>query len=92
MEAEEDDKKDEEEGGVNAVTLLNVSDTDPCAAEDLSHDWYKPNMGFGCALFDAHNGFNKLNRYLKCCGMYDIGGQAAASLHLTGIGMKSDAL
>ena len=29
-----------------------------------THSRYKPNTGFGCALFDATNGFNMLDRYL----------------------------
>jgi hypothetical protein len=37
---------------------------DPRAAEDDSHSRYEEGTGFGSALFDARNGFNKLNRYL----------------------------
>ena len=37
---------------------------DPGAAEDDSNSHYKEGAGFGSALFDAWNGFNKLNRYL----------------------------
>jgi len=34
------------------------------AAEDDHHSSYEWGPGFGSALFDARNGFNKLNRYL----------------------------
>jgi hypothetical protein len=37
---------------------------DPGVAEDNSHSRYNEGTGFGSALFDARNGFNKLNRYL----------------------------
>jgi hypothetical protein len=37
---------------------------DPGAAEDASFSHYEPGTGFGSALIDARNGFNKLNRYL----------------------------
>ncbi len=37
---------------------------DPRAAEDASFSRYEPGTGFGSALIDARNGFNKLNRYL----------------------------
>ncbi len=37
---------------------------DPGAAEDDSHCRYEEGTGFGSALFDARNGFNKLNHYL----------------------------
>jgi hypothetical protein len=38
-------------------------DTDPGASLDQTHSRYQPDTGFGCALFDARNGFNELNRY-----------------------------
>ena len=38
-------------------------DSDAGAAPDQTHSRYEPNTGFGCALFDASNGFNRLNRY-----------------------------
>jgi hypothetical protein len=37
---------------------------DPRASEDGSYSRYEEGTGFGLALFDARNGFNKLNRYL----------------------------
>ncbi len=37
---------------------------DSRAAEDASFSCYKPGTGFGSALIDAHNGFNKFNHYL----------------------------
>jgi hypothetical protein len=37
---------------------------DPGAAEDDSQLHYVEGTGFGSALFDARNGFNKLNWYL----------------------------
>ena len=37
---------------------------DPGKADDVSRLRYVPNSGFGTALFDAKNGFNKVNRYL----------------------------
>jgi hypothetical protein len=37
---------------------------DPGPAEDASFSRYEPGTGFGSALIDACNGFNKLNRYL----------------------------
>ncbi len=37
---------------------------DPGEAEDDSQSQYTPDSGFGCALFDARNAFNELNRYL----------------------------
>ncbi len=48
---------------VCAVGLL-APGIDPRAAEDASFSCYEPGTGFGSALIDAHNGFNKLNRYL----------------------------
>ena len=36
---------------------------DPEAAEDTSNSHYEEGTVFGSALFDARNGFNKLNRY-----------------------------
>jgi hypothetical protein len=38
-------------------------DTNPGATLDQDHSRYQPNTGYGCALFDARNGFNELNRY-----------------------------
>ena len=35
-------------------------DTDPGAATDQSYSRYQPNTGYGCALFDARNGFNDM--------------------------------
>ena len=65
--------EEEEEAGdpqVNA-TLRHVRadglldpNVDPGAAEDDCHSCYEAGTGFGTALFDARNGFNKLNRYL----------------------------
>jgi hypothetical protein len=37
---------------------------DPGAAKDASFSRYKPGTGFSSALFDARNGFNKINCYL----------------------------
>ncbi len=37
---------------------------DPGAAEEAEFSRYEPGTGFGSALFDARNGFNKINRYL----------------------------
>ncbi len=34
----------------------------PWAAEDAALSRYEPETGFGCALFDARNGFNEINR------------------------------
>ena len=36
-------------------------DSDPGASLVQTHSRYLPNTGFGCALFYARNGFNKLN-------------------------------
>jgi hypothetical protein len=38
--------------------------TDPGKAADVSCSRYVPDSGFGTVLFDAKNGFNKVNRYL----------------------------
>ncbi len=38
--------------------------TDPGKAADVSRSRYVPDSGFGAALFDAKNGFKKVNRYL----------------------------
>ncbi len=38
--------------------------TDPGATEDATLSWYKPEIGFGSALFDAHKGFKEINHYL----------------------------
>jgi hypothetical protein len=35
---------------------------EPGTAEDDHHSHYKWGTSFGSALFDAHNGFNELNR------------------------------
>ncbi len=40
---------------------LNV---DTGVDEDVSNSRYTPHTGFGTTLFDAHNAFNELNRYL----------------------------
>ncbi len=37
---------------------------DPGAAKDTSNSRYEEGTGFSSALFDARNGFNKLNCYL----------------------------
>jgi hypothetical protein len=41
----------------------------PGGAEDASFSCYKPGTGFGSALINARNGFNKLNRYLMLWNM-----------------------
>ena len=41
-----------------------ASRVNPKAAKDAILSRYKPGTGFGTAIFDAHNGFNELNRYL----------------------------
>ncbi|KAL7426097.1 hypothetical protein ACHAXH_000232 [Discostella pseudostelligera] len=38
---------------------------DPGEAEDDSQSQYTPDSGFGCALFDARNAFNELNRTVE---------------------------
>jgi hypothetical protein len=42
---------------------------DPGAAEETSNSRYEEGTGFGSALFDARNGFNKLNCYLMLWNM-----------------------
>ncbi len=37
---------------------------DPGVAEDARFSPYKPGTGFGSALFNTCNGFNKINCYL----------------------------
>ena len=44
------------------MTIIRA--TDPGKAADLSRLRYVPDSGFGIVLFDAKNGFNKVNRYL----------------------------
>jgi hypothetical protein len=48
------------EGTSMAVTRAR----DPGEPEDVSRSRYVPDSGFGTTLFDAKNGFNKVNRYL----------------------------
>jgi hypothetical protein len=43
---------------------LLAPEVNPGAAEDASFSCYECETGFGSALFDACNGFNKLNHYL----------------------------
>ncbi len=45
-----------------AIAVIRA--TDPGEAADVSCLRYVPNSGFGTRLFDAKNGFNKVNRYL----------------------------
>ena len=44
--------------------MVIIRATDPGKAADVSHSCYVPDSGFGTALFDAKNGFNKVNQYL----------------------------
>ncbi len=64
---EEEDDGDQEalalHRGVRLEGMLGPG-IDPGAAEDNNHSHYEEGTGFGSALFDARNGFNKLNRYL----------------------------
>ena len=46
-----------------AEGLLDLN-VDLGVAEDDCHSRYEAGTGFGSALFDARNGFNKLNCYL----------------------------
>ena len=46
--------------------------TNPRAAEDATFSRYKPETGFGSALFDARNGFNEINHYLILIGKADL--------------------
>jgi hypothetical protein len=49
--------------GVGAEGLANPA-VDTGVAKDIRHSCYKEGVGFGSALFDARNGFNKLTHYL----------------------------
>jgi hypothetical protein len=46
------------------VEGLLATGVDPEVAENTSFSCYEPLTGFGFPLFDAPNGFNKLNCYL----------------------------
>ncbi|KAL3815266.1 hypothetical protein ACHAXA_001878 [Cyclostephanos tholiformis] len=48
---------------IRAESVLTPG-TDPGAAEDATFSRYKPETGFGTALFDARKGFNEINQYL----------------------------
>ena len=65
-EEEEDDDPSNNAALWNCVRAKGVlaPRIDPRAAEDASFSRNEPGTGFGSALIDAHNGFNKLNRYL----------------------------
>jgi hypothetical protein len=63
-------------------------DTDPGAATDQSYSRYLPNTGYGCALFDARNGFNELNRY-QSYGRLATFGPRLVDLHSTPTVMTS---
>ncbi len=52
--------------GILAKGMLDPL-VDPGSAEDDSQSRYVEGTGFGSALFDARNGFNKLNQYLMLC-------------------------
>ena len=47
-----------------STSMAVIRATDPGKAADVSHSCYVPDSGFGTALFDAKNGFNKVNQYL----------------------------
>jgi hypothetical protein len=51
-------------GIVSAPRFVLAPGIDPGAAEDASFSRYLPGTGFGSALINAWNGFNKLNCYL----------------------------
>ncbi len=65
-EEEEDDNPSANTALQNCVRPKGVlaPGIDPGAAEDASFSRYEPGTGFGSALIDARNGFNKLNNYL----------------------------
>jgi hypothetical protein len=46
------------------TSLAVILEIDPGNAVDTSRLHYVPDTGFETALFDAKNGFNKVNRYL----------------------------
>ena len=46
------------------TSIAVIPTTDPGKAADTSRLRYVPDSGFGTALFDTKNGFNKVNRYL----------------------------
>ena len=46
------------------TSMAVIRTTDPGEAADISCSCYVPYSGFWTALFDAKNGFNKVNRYL----------------------------
>jgi hypothetical protein len=65
--------EEEEDGNLSGDTTLRnrvhakgvlPPGIDPGAAEEAKFSCYKPGTGFGSALFNARNGFNKINRYL----------------------------
>ena len=45
-----------------STSMAVIRATDPGKAADVSHSCYVPDSGFGTALFDAKNGFNKVNQ------------------------------
>ena len=45
------------------ISMAVTRATDPGKAKAVSRLRYVPHSGFGTALFDAKNGFNKVNRY-----------------------------
>ena len=76
-EEEEEDTQEDNKGSHNGgrvieecpvrpftTFLLAPHGVDPCAALDQSSSRCEPDTGFCCALFDARNGFNELNRYM----------------------------
>ena len=46
------------------TSMAVIRATDPGKAADVSRSGYVPDSGFTTALFDAKNGFNKVNWYL----------------------------
>jgi hypothetical protein len=70
---EDEAAEEEEDGGLSGNgTLQNRVCTkgvlppgiNPGAAEEPEFSRYEPGTGFGSALFNTRNGFNKINRYL----------------------------
>ena len=81
MEEEEEDGDPQVTATLRCVRAEGLLDPNvyPGAAEDDRHSRYEAGTGFGSALFDARNGFNKLNCYLMLWNVAHLWNQGSRS-------------